>query len=109
MPSKFCFGTSTFLFVLIEHISRLIQLRCFLFTTSISTVLQAQVFEDVDASPESKLDHTEFNHSPFLTTESESISDVVLDELLVREAENDDELRFKLQAGTVPTVESIFR
>jgi hypothetical protein len=111
MLSKFCFGTPHIIFFsfFIENTDCLIQARYIIFTISISTVLQAQVFEDLDAPPGSKLEHTEFNHSPFLISEDEGMSDVILDEVLVRESENDEELRQKLQAGTVPTVESIFR
>jgi hypothetical protein len=111
MLSKFCFGTLhiTFFSFLTGNTDRLIQVSYTIFAVSISTVLQAQVFEDLDASPDSKLEHPEFNHSSLLISEDEGISDVILDEVLVRESENDEELRQKLQAGTVPTVESIFR
>lgn len=105
----FWYASYNILSLLVKNTPRLTQVRYITFTVSISTVLQAQVFEDLDASPDSKLEHTEFNHSPFLMSEDEGLSGVILDEVLVRESENDEKLRQKLQAGTVPTVESIFR
>lgn len=76
---------------------------------SISTVLQAQIFEDVSAPQDRKSCHPEFNHPPLQPSESGEGAEAIPDDVLYRESENDDELRKLLIAGSVPTVEVIYR
>ena len=76
---------------------------------SISTVLQAQIFEDVSAPLDRKLCHLEFNHPPLEPSDLGEGAEAIPDDVLYRESENDDELRKLLIAGSVPTVEVIYK
>ena len=76
---------------------------------SISTVLQAQIFEDLSAPSVNKSANPEFNHSPLLAAEVGGTVEISPSDVIARESENDDELRQQLLAGRVPTVETLFR
>lgn len=53
--------------------------------------------------------HLEFNHPPLQPSDSGEGVETIPDDVLYRESENDDELRKLLIAGSVPTVEIIYK
>ena len=76
---------------------------------SISTVLQAQIFDDVNASFENRGHQRDFDHIPILPPEHGGDVVVLPGDFECRESQHDDELRTQLIAGVVPTVETIYR
>mmetsp|Transcript_7260 Transcript_7260/g.7343 ORF Transcript_7260/g.7343 Transcript_7260/m.7343 type:complete len:481 (-) Transcript_7260:770-2212(-) len=69
----------------------------------LSTVLQAQIFEDLSASDECKAMYPEFNVFPTALP-----VDLLSSEMVLRESENDKELSLELLAGNVPTLDTIY-
>ena len=68
-----------------------------------STVLQAQIFEDLNAADEFKGQYPEFDVTPTTLP-----FDLKSSEMLLRESENDKELSQQLLAGNVPTLDTIY-
>lgn len=79
------------------------------FSVSISTVLQAQIFDDINASFENKVHHRDFDHIPVLPPEHGGDVDILPSDIVLKESQHDEELRTQLIAGVVPAVEMIYR
>lgn len=78
----------------------------------ISAIIQAQIYEDEEATIEDKKKHPEFDLQISLPTELGGVyqcSSDMSDSLLRHETVNDDCLRQKILEGSVPTVDTIFR
>ena len=76
---------------------------------SISTVLQAQIFDDINASFDNRGHQQDFDHIPILPPEHGGDVEILPGDIVCRESQHDAELRTQLIAGVVPTVETIYR
>lgn len=77
---------------------------------SIACILQAELFDDLSSAQNaSDLLNPELNIYTSLPPHLGGIQTHIPDDVMVRETSEDFELRVQLEAGTVPTVDTILR
>jgi hypothetical protein len=76
---------------------------------SIGAILQAQIFDDDEDPSLTKGGYPEFDIDVQLNPELGGHRDVVPEHILNYETLSDNDLRVKLLAGTVPTVDTVYR
>lgn len=76
---------------------------------SISCILQAELFDDLKDAAVGTLLHPELLIETTLPPHLGGPVEKVAEEILDRECQDDPELRREIEAGTVPTVDTILR
>lgn len=79
------------------------------FSCSIASIIQAQIFEDFSFSDELKNKYPEYNVDVKLPPEYGGVMETVPESILNHETMNDMELRERILKGYVPTIDTIFR